>query len=68
MGKRTRDVLLRFFVTADEKAVYLKMVNRQATSFLCISCLAKYFDVDEALIYKKIEQFKEVGCMLFEQK
>ncbi len=54
-------------LTADEKAVYLKMVNRQATSFLCISCLAKYFDVDEALIYKKIEQFKATGCMLFEQ-
>ena len=52
-------------LTADEKAVYLKMVNRQATSFLCISCLAKYFDVDEALIYKKTEQFKETGYMLF---
>ena len=52
---------------ADEKSVYLKMVNRQATSFLCISCLAKYFEVDEALIYKKIEQFKEAGCMLFQQ-
>ena len=54
-------------LTADEKAVYLKMVNREATSFLCVSCLAKYFDVEEALIYKKIEQFKEVGCMLFSQ-
>ena len=54
-------------LTADEKAVYLKMVNREATSFLCISCLAKYFDVEEALIYKKIEQFKEAGCMLFLQ-
>lgn len=54
-------------LTSDEVAVYMKMVNREATSFLCVSCLAKYFDVEEALIYKKIEQFKEVGCMLFSQ-
>ena len=54
-------------LTADEKSVYLKMVNREATSFLCISCLAEYFDVDEALIHKKIAQFKEAGCMLFQQ-
>ena len=55
-------------LTTDEKAVYLKMVNREATSYLWISCLAKYFEVDEVLIRKKIQQFKDVGCMLFEQK
>lgn len=52
-------------LTFDEKAVYLKMVNRQATEFLCKTCLSDYFEVDEILIDKKIEQFKNNGCMLF---
>ena len=52
-------------LTFDEKAVYLKMVNRQATEFLCKTCLADYFEVAEILIDKKIEQFKNNGCMLF---
>lgn len=52
-------------LTADEIAVYLKMVNRQASEFLCKTCLAQYFKVEEILIDKKIQQFKKNGCMLF---
>lgn len=54
-------------LTADEIAVYRKMVNRTAERFLCKTCLAAYFDVTEDKIDRKIEQFKRIGCLLFEQ-
>ena len=54
-------------LTSDEVAVYRKLVRRDATEFLCKTCLAAYFNVDEAKIDQKIEQFKRQGCMLFVQ-
>ena len=54
-------------LTADEIAVYRKMVNREANQFLCKTCLAAYFEVDEDKIDKKIQQFKRIGCLLFVQ-
>ena len=54
-------------LTADEIAVYRKLVNRQAEKFMCKTCLAAYFEVSEEKIDQKIEQFKRYGCMLFVQ-
>ena len=54
-------------LVADEIAVYRKMVSRSADSFLCKTCLAAYFGVEEDKIEKKIEQFKRIGCLLFVQ-
>ncbi|MBR4887927.1 MAG: hypothetical protein IKU17_02160 [Clostridia bacterium] len=55
-------------LTADETAVYRKLVNRQAEKFMCKTCLAAYFEVSEAKIDQKIEQFKRSGCLLFVQE
>lgn len=52
-------------LTADEIGAYMKLVNRGAREFLCISCLARDLGVDEAYIRRKIEQFKKSGCTLF---
>lgn len=49
----------------DEIGVNRKMINRNVTSFLCKSCIAEYFGVDEGKIDRKIEQFKANGCLLF---
>lgn len=54
-------------LTADEIAVYKKLVSRSADRFLCKPCLARYFSVDEAKIDGKIAQFKRQGCLLFVQ-
>ena len=54
-------------LTADEIAVYRKMVNREAGKFLCKTCLAQYFDVPVEKIDQKIQQFKRIGCLLFVQ-
>jgi hypothetical protein len=52
-------------LTGDEISVYRKLVNREAASFLCKTCLAEYFGVTENKIDEKIRQFKRNGCLLF---
>ena len=52
-------------LTSDEIALYRKLVKRDATSFLCLHCLAGYFQVSETILEKKIEQFRRNGCLLF---
>lgn len=54
-------------LTQDEIAVYKRLVNRGAVKFLCIDCLAEYFKCDKILILQKIEQFKKMGCPLFDK-
>ena len=49
----------------DEIALHKKMINRGSTEFMCITCLADFYHCDEALLRKKIEQFRENGCVLF---
>lgn len=54
-------------LTADEIAVYKRMVNRGADTFLCAACLAAEFHVQESLIHEKIAHFRAMGCTLFSQ-
>ena len=49
----------------DEIAVTKKLVNRGATVFYCVSCLARYFDVTPQDIKERIQYFKQTGCTLF---
>ena len=51
----------------DEVAIYLKLVNRGATEYMCIDCLADYYQVSRKAIEDKIKFIKESGkCMLFQ--
>ncbi|HIW73680.1 MAG TPA: hypothetical protein H9684_05110 [Firmicutes bacterium] len=54
-------------LTGDEIAIYKRMVNRGADSFLCIPCLSRFFKVDEARVREKVEHFRRQGCTLFSQ-
>jgi uncharacterized protein YlaI len=49
----------------DEIAIYKKLVNRAAETYLCKQCLSQYFHCDIAKINEKIRQFRESGCFLF---
>ena len=53
-------------LTKDEKALTKKLVSRGAESFFCLSCLAEKFAVSEELLTEKIDQFRKIGCTLFE--
>lgn len=52
-------------ITRDEAAVTKKLVNRGATEFYCVECLAAYFEVKPADIVERIAYFKQTGCTLF---
>ena len=55
-------------VTPDEMGATRKLINRGTTEYLCIPCLSKRFEVTEALLLQKIEEWRSYGCMLFPQK
>lgn len=52
-------------LTNDEIGLTKKLINRGATDFYCIDCLSDMFNCDTALLNKKIEQFRAMGCTLF---
>ena len=49
----------------DEVALTRKLINRGATQYLCIDCLAKKFEVTREDLEHKIEEFRQMGCTLF---
>lgn len=52
-------------VSGDAQAMTRKLINRGAQQFMCISCLARHFDTDEAEILERMQYFKDMGCTLF---
>lgn len=48
-----------------EIALTKKLINRGATSYLCLHCLATKFQVTEEILLQKAEEFREMGCTLF---
>ena len=52
-------------VTGDEIGLTKKLVNRAATEYQCIDCLAAHFRVSPDLLREKIEQSRAMGCALF---
>lgn len=55
-------------LTSDEIGLHKKMVNRGSTEFMCIDCLAEFYNCKSELLREKIEQFRSQGCMLFSPK
>lgn len=54
-------------LTQDEVAMTRKLINRGATQFQCIPCLARHFEATEQQILERMQYFKDMGCTLFEQ-
>lgn len=52
-------------LTNDEIGAHKKLINRGAQEFLCLTCLAGKFRVSEDRLREKIQQFKDMGCLLF---
>ena len=53
-------------VNSDEIAMTRKLINRGATSFLCLPCLAERFEATLEELQERMQAFKEMGCTLFE--
>ncbi len=53
-------------LSRDEIALHKKLYNRAAESFMCIRCSSGYLEVTQELLIAKIEEFKKMGCTLFD--
>ncbi|MBQ8162905.1 MAG: hypothetical protein IJZ93_00860 [Clostridia bacterium] len=52
-------------LSADEIAIYKRLINRGAESFECKECLAATLKVEVSEIDRKIDFFRRHGCTLF---
>ncbi len=52
-------------LSPNEIGLTKKLINRGATEYYCIDCLAELFNCEVPLLEKKIEHFKKQGCALF---
>ena len=52
-------------LTFDEAAIHKKMINRGATEYFCLTCLAEYTESTEQQLRERIEHFRKQGCLLF---
>jgi len=50
----------------DEVSLTMKLVNRGAEEYFCLSCLSDMFKVPEELLLKKIDHYRRQGCVLFQ--
>ena len=53
-------------LSRDEVGLTKKLINRGCTEYLCYTCLAKRFDVTVEELRRKVDEFREMGCTLFE--
>lgn len=52
-------------LTADERALYARLIDRCASEFLCYDCLAQKLNVPKEALIEKVELFKSQGCAMF---
>ena len=52
-------------LSKDEIGITKKLIDRNATVFYCLTCLAEHLEVTEEELVAKIEEFKDEGCVLF---
>ena len=53
-------------LTADEKAIYMKLVDRTASRFLCLDCLGRKMECGRKPLGERIRYYRESGnCVLF---
>ena len=53
-------------LTKDEIGINKKIIDKKATQFYCLPCLAEFLEVTEEELLAKIEEFKSEGCKLFQ--
>ena len=48
-------------LTKDEIGLTKKIIDKKATAFYCLACMAEYLEVTEEELLAKIEEFKNEG-------
>lgn len=53
-------------LTSNEKAIYMKLVDRTASRFLCLDCLGRKMGCGREPLEERIRYYRESGnCVLF---
>ena len=52
----------------EDIGLHKRLIDRTATEFMCVSCLAERFNLPESDLYAMIERFRKAGCTLFPKK
>jgi uncharacterized protein YlaI len=52
----------------DTIGINKKLLGEDIQNFYCLECLAEYLDCTVQELMDKIEEFKEEGCHLFDEK
>lgn len=52
-------------LSKDEIGLTKKLIDKNASNFYCMECLADYLEVTVDELSAKLEEFKEEGCTLF---
>lgn len=53
-------------LTSDEKAIFMKLVSRDAKEFMCLDCLSRRLGCTVEALEKRIKYYRESGnCVLF---
>ena len=52
-------------LTDDEIGIHKKMINRGATEFFCLACLAARFGTSTERLMETARRYQDGGCILF---
>jgi len=52
-------------LSKDEIGLNKKLIHRQITRMMCLTCMAAYFETTEEELKEKVDEFKRQGCTLF---
>ena len=62
-----RCIVCQNTLVRDEIAMTRKLINRGATQFMCIPCLARHFEATVEMLLERMQYFKDMGCTLFDE-
>ncbi|MBE6582854.1 MAG: hypothetical protein E7648_06300 [Ruminococcaceae bacterium] len=52
-------------LSGNEIGLHKRLISRAADSYMCITCLSKFFGCTEELLKEKIVHYRNQGCTLF---
>lgn len=68
MGDRNCYLCGKEGLSMNEIGLTKKLLDEKSTRFYCLACLAEYLEVDTEFLVAKVQEFREQGCMLFQER